>query len=1196
MAKKPNLMDEMEAAIAAGAQGPSKATGRDLMSDMESAITESERAAGAAQVTDPMAEMEEAIAEAGPTPAGPGFGVRALQTAADVAESWPAKAFIGTLDFLRRGSHTLAAKAGDFAYDMATGFQHADARMTWRNAWDATITGADELDAWGDIYGLDHVGEAWSDLISGGEFERKHPVLHGLAADVLPGVGYEIVSDPLNLLAFAGQLTKAGKAARTAGTLGKTFRAQAMAKPAQRALVSFLRPTMKAGKLAFEWTPVVKGAKAVGAIGDFGAGTRFMVARLLGHQTAKSLPEFRAGLEALKQAKRAAAVGTAEPIAQLLRYQDEITEMFKGVPQDTVEQVLKAAESAGKPGWRAVEFAAHTPEVQALARSYVAKVAETVRHAQDAGLKTGTFGGELMKTFDALDTMEVDEVAAMTKAFQSDLEKLGGQQRQIFSAILKQRRTSATQSRVATNLTDVMNTGRRRQAEVWEMVKAAKREGKSRPVYEQLQDAEKFIATAETQRGTALRAAQVADAKALALQREMSALQETSAYWRGTFKLDNKALRAIREQKFIVGRAMDDMPNFVPHVLTPKGLRRVLKAHGKSFSNRVWSDAGEFIVERHFTKRVFEDAPNLATTKTLRELSRSLSIDEVAKLMKRPDLTGKIASYAEFAKGDNVFHRIEQMFGKGRDVKIARMFKLDPQEAFQRMSQRMIQALRSKEFIGSVLGNPDMVASVARPHWVALRELSEEMADQLGDMFVHPGVAREMRRTYTAMFQPEALNMAVRAFDHFTRLFKKSVTTPESLVEGGLTSIGKALERRGLHTVGRLARKAGQVAAWIPGFPAYHLRNAYSDFTLMSYNGAFDPAGVVEAGWKAMRRKGKINLGKQLGTLPADEVRRMAQSYGVLFSELNEMGHGVSKIGGSLEDMRRTGYFVDRLRKGFSPYQAALDTKRVLFDYSDMSTVEREVFRRIIPFWAWVRNNAKMQATQIFRAPGVMAAQFRLAGRPERAEDAPPWIRGRLAVALEPNKQTGAERLLLGVGLPVEDIVELLDIVGNPQGWVKDVTFRLNPLLRAPVEMLTAEKRPKATTKSAAAIIKAAGMENLVGLRQRKGKGDKLYYTMDPRYEQLFRVILNRFYTTEKRFESPFVEPGQALLPYLTGLSVREFDPREERRKEKKRAAGLQLDRLLRTGDVRAGQYIYESRESELGSGEFQRLKQRLGR
>lgn len=66
--------------------------------------------------------------------------------------------------------------------------------------------------------------------------------------------------------------------------------------------------------------------------------------------------------------------------------------------------------------------------------------------------------------------------------------------------------------------------------------------------------------------------------------------------------------------------------------------------------------------------------------------------------------------------------------------------------------------------------------------------------------------------------------------------------------------------------------------------------------------------------------------------------------------------------------------FLDRKAKGYTTADALSDVRRYFFDYGDLSPVEKQVFKRLAPFYTWSRNNIPLQVALLWEKPGKLAS------------------------------------------------------------------------------------------------------------------------------------------------------------------------------------------------------------------------------
>lgn len=77
---------------------------------------------------------------------------------------------------------------------------------------------------------------------------------------------------------------------------------------------------------------------------------------------------------------------------------------------------------------------------------------------------------------------------------------------------------------------------------------------------------------------------------------------------------------------------------------------------------------------------------------------------------------------------------------------------------------------------------------------------------------------------------------------------------------------------------------------------------------------------------------------------------------------------------GNIEDYGRTLNFISNLKKTGNVSLAAVQTNMAMFDYSATTMFEREIVRRVIPFWSFTRMNMQAQLKAVTSAPGRQIA------------------------------------------------------------------------------------------------------------------------------------------------------------------------------------------------------------------------------
>jgi len=168
------------------------------------------------------------------------------------------------------------------------------------------------------------------------------------------------------------------------------------------------------------------------------------------------------------------------------------------------------------------------------------------------------------------------------------------------------------------------------------------------------------------------------------------------------------------------------------------------------------------------------------------------------------------------------------------------------------------------------------------------------------------------------------------------------------------------------------------------------------------------------------------------------------------------------KFGSMVENNARLAVFLNHVKKGkvgkLKTTEDVLDhasmmTKKALFDYSDLSAFEQNVFKRLIPFYTWSRKNIPAQIEGILKNPQryqkLTTAREQIEygeGRP--SPDATDWYGKRVPIYLGKDGESDIWKMISLLNYaPVADLERL----GRP----KDLLFEMTtPFLKEPMEQL----------------------------------------------------------------------------------------------------------------------------------------------
>jgi len=159
-------------------------------------------------------------------------------------------------------------------------------------------------------------------------------------------------------------------------------------------------------------------------------------------------------------------------------------------------------------------------------------------------------------------------------------------------------------------------------------------------------------------------------------------------------------------------------------------------------------------------------------------------------------------------------------------------------------------------------------------------------------------------------------------------------------------------------------------------------------------------------------------------------------------------------VGNFIETQQKMGAVVTAIRKGYSVDEALKFAEKAGFDYTKLTPFEKNVMRRLIPFYAFGRKNLELQLRTMAENPqrlGVLTKFGRSTGTPQSTEDSqvmPSWMRNRF-MANVGSTENGLPQVIAGFGTPLEAVAQ------TAEGGLLGILSTLNPTLKVPLEKAT---------------------------------------------------------------------------------------------------------------------------------------------
>ncbi len=210
----------------------------------------------------------------------------------------------------------------------------------------------------------------------------------------------------------------------------------------------------------------------------------------------------------------------------------------------------------------------------------------------------------------------------------------------------------------------------------------------------------------------------------------------------------------------------------------------------------------------------------------------------------------------------------------------------------------------------------------------------------------------------------------------------------------------------------------------LPVSPAFFARNGTGNIILATLAGAnpkdwLDAARALRKGatgelaeMAKLGRSNKIlNFGAGEADLLSPELIQVDKAKGGVLRAPGKAYKGAKeagrKVNAALENQARMAVFIHGLRETGDAVQAGIMVRKYLFEYSDLTTFERNVMRRVVPFYTFARKNTDVMLRTAITDPGRLNAINRIIGGVENATgkqvDSPTYAAGdTLSAPLQP--------------------------------------------------------------------------------------------------------------------------------------------------------------------------------------------------
>ncbi len=457
-------------------------------------------------------------------------------------------------------------------------------------------------------------------------------------------------------------------------------------------------------------------------------------------------------------------------------------------------------------------------------------------------------------------------------------------------------------------------------------------------------------------------------------------------------------------------------------------------------------------------------------------------------------------------------------------------------------------------------------------------------------------IAKDLDNWSSKAISDESLNVVLRGYDKVLAFWKGSLTTifPAFHGRNAISNVAQNFLDINIQAINPMHH--GRVLKIMKGFDGEIISKHGRTYTykeirnLAKSKGVFGSPGMRDV-VDTIEQELAAGLRKD-GVKSANDLLR-AVGRGVKPTSQNSLFRAGRKVGNVIEDEARLANFVANLQRGASPDDAAKSVKNFLFDYGNLSNTEREVFRRLIPFYTFTRKNLEMQLKALSKNPRYLTGQvdffeafnqgFGIELSDDEKENLPEWIQNSLGIVIDKD-EFGRPVFLTGLGLPIEEAMQTFDAPG------KKLLSSLSPLIKAPLEQATGRdffrERPLKEVYNADEFKRleklgflGKGVQEYLGIKKveksvyRRGKKigtEDRFITTNPERLALIRNLpTSRFLSTLAALDKKEVPPLMRFLRTISGIKAYNIDPEANKYFNDKDKMRALEDLLIKMGEVK---------------------------
>jgi hypothetical protein len=364
------------------------------------------------------------------------------------------------------------------------------------------------------------------------------------------------------------------------------------------------------------------------------------------------------------------------------------------------------------------------------------------------------------------------------------------------------------------------------------------------------------------------------------------------------------------------------------------------------------------------------------------------------------------------------------------------------------------------------------------------------------------------------------------------------------------------------------------------------LNKKFNGQTLRDLADQLTPYNVIKG---EVRQTGDDVL-KSVGGMQG-HMKRVLKKANILDTGSNAFAY-VDKFGGAIESQARVTSFLHDFDRLGNVRIAAYDTNEAFVNYQNLTQFEKQIMRRVVPFWTWLSRNVKNQIGLVFTQPGKMAMIPRVADAMESGagwrmpENERPEYFNQMWMWQLPMLLPNGDPLFFNPNFPFQDLNKI-----DPRYFGRNLMATVSPFLKVPLEVISGvdiyRRRPIAPYEGyrapvpgilhSIAKVLPEGTQKMLGIE----KDEKGIMRMEPRTAHAIANLVPFINTSARMFmQEPSPQGSEKYFQSLStilGIKIKPVDKLTRQYEATQKKIADERAKLKKMGiDVRWNSYRKE--------------------